>query len=162
MTSPAASLQGLFDQTVNSAEPQEAIEISGTLRVVDFECLIIETGDGVEHELVNQNGALFWPDGPEHVLAARRVLAVDWQKDAIAEGYNSEETLSAGYMEMAADRQSSPRPVATNGDVERAFANADKTYSPASAKLHSRQSPQSMVPALAEEQNWRFGVTAAS
>lgn len=75
-----------------------------------------------------EKGIAIVADTFEHVLAARRVLAVDWQKDAIAEGYDSEETLSAGYMEMAADRQSLPRPITTNGNVERAFANAAKTY----------------------------------
>ncbi len=75
-----------------------------------------------------EKGIAIVADTFEHVIAARRILVVDWQKDATAQGYNSEESLSAGYMEMAADRKSSPRPIATSGDVTRAFAAASKVY----------------------------------
>lgn len=75
-----------------------------------------------------EKGIAIVADTFEHVLAARRVLAVEWRTDASAAGYNSEETLNDGYMEMAADRQSSPRPLSSDGDIERTFATAAKIY----------------------------------
>ena len=64
----------------------------------------------------------------EHVLAARRVLTVDWKKGAAAEGFDSEKAMDKGYMAMAKDRQSPPRTVSESGDVASAFAEAAKIY----------------------------------
>ena len=64
----------------------------------------------------------------EHVLAARRTLAVEWKEGAAAEGYDSEEALGKDYLEIAKEHPSPPRPVAESGDVAGAFARADKVY----------------------------------
>ncbi|MCH8059010.1 MAG: xanthine dehydrogenase family protein molybdopterin-binding subunit [Proteobacteria bacterium] len=73
-------------------------------------------------------GVAIVADTFEHVLAARRVLAVDWKKGAPAEGYDSEKALEQDYMAMAMDRQSPRRSVAETGDVTNAFASAVKVY----------------------------------
>ena len=88
----------------------------------------VRQSPGVVDIVKLKKGIAIVADTFEHVLAARRVLAVDWKKDATAEDYDSEETLSTGYMELATDLPSSPRPVATSGNVTRAFAEAGKVY----------------------------------
>ena len=75
-----------------------------------------------------EKGVAIVADTFEHVLAARKALAVEWKKGAKAEGYDSEETLGQRYMAIARDHQSPPRPVGEAGDVARAFAEADTVY----------------------------------
>ncbi len=101
---------------VQLAEPEgwndsEVRKIRGVIDIVELE-----------------KGIAVVADTFEHVLAARRALAIDWKKGAAAEGYDSEKALGKGYMAMAKDRQSSPRPVAETGDVASAFAEAARVY----------------------------------
>jgi isoquinoline 1-oxidoreductase beta subunit len=110
----------VYASTVHSpvqlAEPEswndsEVREIPGVIDIVRLE-----------------KGVAVVADTFEHVLAARRTLTVDWKKGAAAEGFDSEEALGQGYMAMAKDRQSPPRPVSETGDVASAFAGAAKIY----------------------------------
>jgi len=75
-----------------------------------------------------EHGVAVVADTFEHVLAARKALQVNWSKNAVAEGYDSEQALDRDYEAIAADANSPSKPITSEGDVERAFKTASKVY----------------------------------
>jgi isoquinoline 1-oxidoreductase beta subunit len=64
----------------------------------------------------------------EHVLAARKALAVSWAEGAVAEGYDSEKALASIYPKIADDNGAITKTVSNKGDVQAAFADASKVF----------------------------------
>ena len=64
----------------------------------------------------------------ERVLAALGVLEVDWGKDALAEGFDSDRALHEGYAAIALDPAAPSRSVVRKGDATAAFAAAAKVH----------------------------------
>lgn len=83
--------------------------------------------EGVIDVVQLDRGIAVVADTFEHVLAARRALSVSWSKDAMAEGYDSEQALDRQYEEVAAQDDSSSR-VHETGDVDGAFKAASRVY----------------------------------
>ena len=63
----------------------------------------------------------------EQVLAARRVLKVTWIDGAQAAGYDSVDTLTSTYIDIAADDDRTGQVVKQNGDVDAVFSMASTT-----------------------------------
>ncbi len=64
----------------------------------------------------------------EQVLAARKVLEVDWAEGAPAQGYDSEQALMSTYETIAGDGNAISETVGGKGDVDAAFADAARIY----------------------------------
>lgn len=64
----------------------------------------------------------------EHVLAARKVLDVSWAEGAVAQGYDSENTLDSIYPKIAEDKSAKKKTVGEKGDINAAFAGAAKVH----------------------------------
>lgn len=75
-----------------------------------------------------EHGVAVVADTFEQVLAGRGALRVNWRRGAVAEGFDSERALGREYSAIAKDPQAATQPVATVGDVERAFRAAAKVY----------------------------------
>jgi isoquinoline 1-oxidoreductase beta subunit len=75
-----------------------------------------------------EHGVAVVADTFEHVLSARKALRVDWSRDAVAEGYESEQALGRQYEAIAADPNSPAKTIRTAGNVETAFDTASKIY----------------------------------
>lgn len=88
----------------------------------------VRTLRGVVDIVRLDQGVAIVADTFEHVLAARRVLVVNWKKGATAEGYDSEQAMDTDYKAMAKDRGAPPQTVSETGDLENAFTAASKIY----------------------------------
>jgi isoquinoline 1-oxidoreductase beta subunit len=84
--------------------------------------------DGVVDIVRLERGVAVVADTFEHVLAARQALRVSWSKGAAAEGYDSVRALEEDYAAIAEADEAPSTPVNTTGDIERAFADADRVY----------------------------------
>lgn len=83
--------------------------------------------DGVIDIVRLEHGVAVVADSFEHALAAHKALRVEWQKGAAAEGYDSEQELGPGYDKLARQGNAG-RTVSAAGDVDAAFAAADRSY----------------------------------
>lgn len=64
----------------------------------------------------------------EQVLAARKVLEVEWAGGAKAQGYDSEHALMSSYEALAEDPNAVASKVGEKGDADAAFASAARIY----------------------------------
>lgn len=83
---------------------------------------------GVVDVVALERGVAVVAETFEQVLAARKVLEVEWSKDALARGYDSENALAHAYEAIAADPGANAETVARKGDVDAAFAGAARTF----------------------------------
>jgi len=83
--------------------------------------------EGVIDVVQLERGVAVVADTFEHVLAARNALSVNWSKDAVAEGFDSETALETKYEAIAGEEDSASR-VHEVGDIDNAFETASKIY----------------------------------
>jgi len=73
-------------------------------------------------------GVAIVADTFEHVLAARRVIEVEWDSSAVAEGYDSEPTLETGYAQVFGDSGIEARVIDRSGRGGDIFDDAARVY----------------------------------
>jgi isoquinoline 1-oxidoreductase beta subunit len=75
-----------------------------------------------------EHGVAVVADTYEHVLAARRALAVTWTNGVLAEGFDSPSELDTTYPRIAVDEAAPKTTVGQTGDTDTIFARAAKVY----------------------------------
>ncbi len=88
----------------------------------------IRAMQGVVDVVPLEHGVAVVAESFEQVLAARKALNVVWAEGALAQGYDSENTLMSTYERIAGDANAASETVGGKGDVDAAFANAARVY----------------------------------